>query len=308
MALLGKLGIVPILWNNDDLPDFRVEITPFREVLDAIAAAGFEGTELGGNYPRAPELLGPELARRELSLVTGYFEADFTLPNRLTANLEAARHLAGFLLGMGCHVMVVADVKRPQRLAVAGRLHGPGMLGDRPFGLSESEWIAMAQGLEALGRMLDELGLALAFHNHAGTGVETEGEIERLLSLTDPRWVGFCPDTGHLTYAGADAVAVVRRHASRVRHVHLKDVDPRVLAEVRTERLSFLEALRRGIFCPPGHGIVDLRGTLRVLDEAGYPGWLVAEQDTDPGNDPGAAALKASQHLRSLLGRTHAHA
>jgi inosose dehydratase len=147
-----------------------------------------------------------------------------------------------------------------------------------------------------------------AFHAHVGTYVETEGELEELLSRVDASLVGVCIDSGHLAYAGADPVAITKRHRARVKHVHLKDVDERTLAQARRDKLSFREAVGKRIFVPLGTGMVDLPSMLHELEEASFDGWLVVEQDTriltpEQEGQPLRDATTSRQELRRLLGR-----
>jgi inosose dehydratase len=111
--------------------------------------------------------------------------------------------------------------------------------------------------------------------------VETEEEIERLMQVCGEP-VGLLLDTGHLTYAGGDLIRVARRHAQRLAHVHCKDVRPGVLAEVRRDDRSFLDAVLAGVFTVPGDGVVDYGALRRLLKTVGYSGWLVVEAEQDP--------------------------
>jgi inosose dehydratase len=117
------------------------------------------------------------------------------------------------------------------------------------------------------------------FHPHAGTCVETRAEIDRLLAGLDPSVIGYCPDTGHIAYAGDDPVAAIVDYADRIAHVHIKDVDLAALTRARENRVDFLEVVRLGVFTALGQGGADLGRALRTLRDVGYDGWLVVEQD-----------------------------
>ena len=124
-------------------------------------------------------------------------------------------------------------------------------------------------------------GVAMAFHHHMGTIVESDEEVGLLMRHTGPA-VGLLYDTGHSAFAGGDPVALVRRHVGRIVHVHCKDTRPEVLARARAEDLSFMQAVVDGIFTVPGDGSIDYRTILQVLADHGYAGWLVVEAEQDP--------------------------
>jgi len=129
-------------------------------------------------------------------------------------------------------------------------------------------------------RVWDEAGLRTVVHQHIGTWIETEAEARRLFDMTDPSVLGLCLDTGHWTFgAGGDPVAAVREFRDRVWHVHFKDADPAVIAASRAEGLDGPEAVGRGVFCELGRGCVDFPGMLAALEDIGYGGWIVVEQD-----------------------------
>jgi len=143
--------------------------------------------------------------------------------------------------------------------------------------------------------------LRSAFHPHSGIWIETQEETERLLSSTDPALVGLCFDTGHYRFGGGDPVAALRQFADRLWHVHFKDQDPQVAARSRAEQWDYDRSIAEGIFCELGRGDVDFPGALEVLQEIGYDGWIVVEQDVMPGSgSPKESARKSRDYLRSL--------
>jgi inosose dehydratase len=106
--------------------------------------------------------------------------------------------------------------------------------------------------------------------------VETGGETERVIEGSG---IGLCIDTGHLVVGGADPVAITAAHPERVVHVHLKDVDAALAKQVIDGMISFGAAVKAGIFRPLGQGDVDIAAMVRALEQAGYQGWYVLEQD-----------------------------
>mgnify|MGYP001085446771 CR=1 FL=1 len=267
-----RIGINPLTWTNDDMPELGGD-TPLEVCLAEAREAGYDGVELGHKFPRDARTLRPILERHGLALVSGWYSA--RLLERSVADEIAAveSHLA-LLAAMGCTTMVFAEV--------TGCIHGDRRvpLSRRPR-LTDDQWSILAERMTEVARHLARRGVRLAYHHHMGTVIETEAEIDRLMALTGPE-VGLLLDTGHLTYASGDPVALARRHAGRIVHVHCKDVRPDVLARAKRDDWSFLDAVLAGVFTVPGDGSVDYPGVLRVLSEAGYRGWLVVEAEQDP--------------------------
>ena len=147
---------------------------------------------------------------------------------------------------------------------------------ERPV-LDEAGWAALLSNLDRLARAAAEVGVTATLHPHVGTMVESAAEVRRVL---DDSGIGLCLDTGHLLIGGADPVALARDHADRVRHVHLKDVDAGRAAAVRAGRIGYADAVREGMYRPLGQGDVDIAAIVTSLEQAGYDGWYVLEQDT----------------------------
>lgn len=274
---------------------------PYSKVLDEMAEAGYEGTELGpyGYLPAEPERLIAELSSRGLSLVSAFVPLPLDEPERHDASYREAMKVARLLARAGARLIVLAGEMIDARMEVAGRVI------EERDGMSENQWDDAVQILTRIAAGCRELGLATAFHHHAGTLVETPGEIERLSASTDPALIGLCLDTGHYSYGGGDPVEALRKYGSRVWHLHLKDVLPAVLESVRRERIGFLDAVRRGVFCELGDGGVDFHGIKQGLMDCGYDGWAVVEQDVDAeqvGVRPFDSALRSRRYLEELMG------
>jgi inosose dehydratase len=165
--------------------------------------------------------------------------------------------------------------------------------------MSEAEWPVFLDRISRLGDWMAGEGVRIAFHHHMGTVVETAAEIDRLMEDT-PDSVGLLFDTGHLVFAGGDPAAVARRWAHRINHVHAKDVRADVLARVRQDRRSFLDAVLAGVYTVPGDGCIDFAAALRPLAEARYDGWLIVEAEQDPARaHPLTYATNGYRHLRA---------
>jgi inosose dehydratase len=269
-----RFGTVPMLWNNEDVPDVTGAVH-FEQVLDEIAQAGYEGTELGASYPRNPDLLKAALSARNLTLSAAYYCPGLTDPQEAEAALDQVDGFLDFLAAVGAQTLVVAEPLSKARAAVAGRVR----MGDAPT-LSDDNWQTLADSLNQLGARCAARGMNLAFHNHVGTYIETANELKKLLNLTDPRLVGLCLDTGHYAYAGGNPLEVLETYLLRLRLVHLKDLDARVLGGVIAQRLNFTEALRRRVFTELGKGSVPVAQIANFLQAQGWSGWVVADQDT----------------------------
>ena len=267
-----RLGINPLTWTNDDMPELGAE-TPLETCLAEAKIAGFAGVELGNKFPRVASELKPVLARHNLNLVSGWYGSRLLERDVDAEMAEAEPHIA-LLTALGCTVMVHAEVSR----AVHGQRSTP--LSRRPV-LSDADWSVLAPRLSEMGQRLKARGLHLAYHHHMGTVVESEAEVDRLMASTGPE-VGLLLDTGHLTFAGGDPMAAAKRHAARVVHVHCKDIRADVMAETKRRDLPFLEAVLAGVFTVPGDGCVDYAAVLRPIAAAGYAGWLVVEAEQDP--------------------------
>jgi inosose dehydratase len=298
-----RIGNAPVSWG---VYDPAGKNPPFGEVLDQIAKAGYEGTELGpyGYFPTSPADLKRELETRNLSLGSSYLALPLEDASRRAKSVEEALSVARLLASQGERALIVADDDEPGRAARAGRIKD----GDRE-GFDDREWSEVARTLHAVARALaDELRMRVVVHHHAGTKIETRGEIDRLLHETDPELVGLLLDTGHAAYGGADPVEVLDAHRARVRYVHLKDCDRSELVRVRTSEASWEEATRRGVFCPLGKGVVDFSRFFERLKAMRYEGWAIVEQDVirkpdgsvEP--DPFFSAAASRSYLKETFG------
>jgi inosose dehydratase len=278
----ASIGTVPILWYNADDGADRDS----SGILDEIARLGYEGTQLGHDFPRGDELRRA-LSGRRLRLAEVYAALPCTVDGPSADALDVARACLRELHDARGDVLCVAVDGSADRDAAGGRTDRPGTPA-----FTEAAWEALADVLHTIADEAAALGHPTVFHPHAGTYIETPAEIERMLATTDADRVGVCLDTGHHIVGGADPVADLRRLGDRVRHVHLKDVDRAVLSALQTGRYAGLEeAVRDGLFTELGAGVLDLDGTLGILAARDYDGWLMVEQDRSVGPPSEAAAI-----------------
>lgn len=289
MSIL-RYGTVPILWNNDDVPELTPPV-PWEQVLEEIELAGFAGTELGSNYPRDAQVLKQALHDRGLRLSGAYYCPGLTDGERVAAALNEVNPFLDFLAEVGCEALLAAEPVVTERSRVAGRVNEAGART-----LRDDEWENLAGALNELGARCKARGMYLAFHNHAGTFVETPTELKKLMNTTDPEVVGLCLDTGHYTYGGGNPVEAIATWRNRLRYVHLKDLDLKVKETCVRHGLDFKEALRRRVFTELARGGANLHDVASKLLEIGYEGWVVAEQDTSK-----LAPLEAARENRQAL-------
>jgi inosose dehydratase len=267
-----RLGINPIGWTNDDMPELGDDI-PLEVCLSEAREAGYAGIELGRKFPRHAEQLRPLLARHGLGLVSGWYGARLR-DRSAREEIEAMHDHLELLAALGCRVMVFAEV--------SGSIHGRReiALSRRPT-LGLAEWARFGARLTEVAEHVQGRGLRIAYHHHMGTVVQTEDEIDRLMAVSGEA-VGLLLDTGHLAYAGGNVVELARRHAQRLAHVHCKDVRASVLTKAQDDDWSFLDAVLAGVFTVPGDGAIDYAPLMVALESAGYSGWLVVEAEQDP--------------------------
>lgn len=291
-----KLGIAPIAWTNDDLPELGGENT-FQQCVSEMALAGFTGSEVGNKYPRDPAVLKPMLELRGIEICNAWFST--FLISRPYAQTEAAfkEHVA-FLAAMGAKVVGVSE----QSYSTQGIQSQPVFEGK--YEMNDAQWDALCDGLNRLGRLsLEEYGIALTFHHHMGTVVQSAAETDRLMAGTDPTYVSLLFDSGHFAYCGEDPTELVRRYTKRIKHVHLKDIRPEMVAKVRENRWSFLEGVRQGAFTIPGDGCVEFDPIFACLAESGYEGYMVVEAEQDPAKaNPLEYAIRARKFIREHTG------
>lgn len=267
-----RIGINPITWSNDDVPELGGD-TPLETCLAETKQAGYAGTELGGKFPRDPKVLGPILDGYGLALISGWYDGRCA-ESEVKAEFEAIRPHLHLLKSLGCRHVVYADTS----LGRTGAIWGP--ISQRPR-LTAGDWPGYGRKLTELAERMDDFGIGMAFHHHMGTIVETDDEVALLMRHTGHE-VGLLYDTGHSAFAGGDPNALVRAHVKRIVHVHCKDVRRPVLEAARAGDASFMGAVMDGIFTVPGDGSVDYPDILRVLADNGYAGWLVVEAEQDP--------------------------
>jgi inosose dehydratase len=290
-----KIGIAPIAWTNDDMPELGGENT-FEQCVSEMALAGYKGTEIGNKYPRNVSILREKLRLRNLEVASAWFSAFLTV-KPLKETVSAFIQHRDFLLEMGADVIVVSE----QGHSIQGHMNTP-VFDNKPI-FNNEDWKRLTSGLHTLGELAREKDMHIVYHHHMGTGVQTTEEIIRLMEGTNPDLVSLLYDTGHLVFSGEDPLEILTRYMHRIKHVHLKDVRHDITIRVRKEKLSFLQAVREGVFTVPGDGTVNFVPVFEALSAASYRGWMIVEAEQDPDKaNPFEYALKARDYILQQAG------
>ncbi|GMA98439.1 myo-inosose-2 dehydratase [Pelosinus sp. IPA-1] len=290
-----KLGIAPIAWTNDDMPDLGKENT-FEQCISEMALAGFTGSEVGNKYPRDTKTLKKALQLRGIEIASAWFSAFLTV-KPFSEVAAAFKEHRDFLCEMGAKVIVVSE----QGHSIQGKLDMP-IFTKKPH-FSEEEWSKLAEGLNKLGELAQEKDMKVVYHHHMGTGVQTEEEIDKLMAMTDEKLVYLLFDTGHLVFSGEDYLKVLNKHIHRIKHVHLKDIRADLMPKIKNSNLSFLDSVRLGAFTVPGDGCINFVPVFEVLAKNNYKGWFIVEAEQDPEKaNPLEYAMKARDYIKQTTG------
>ena len=289
-----KLGIAPIAWTNDDMPDLGAENT-FEQCISEMALAGFTGCEVGNKYPKDTKVLKKALDLRGMQICNAWFSTFLTTKPYEETEKDFIEHIT-FLKEMGAKVVGVSE----QGHSIQGTDLS---IFDDKYIMNDEEWDMLCTGLNKLGKIAKDMGITLTFHHHMGTVVQTETEIDRLMENTDPELFNLLFDSGHLAYCGEDYMSVLKKHIKRIKHVHLKDIRPDVIADVKANKESFLQGVRKGTFTVPGDGVIDFAPIFDVLAKNDYEGYVLVEAEQDPAiANPFEYAVKARKYIAEKAG------
>jgi len=284
-----RFGVSPIAWINDDMPELGGD-TAVEQVLADARDLGFAGIELGGKFPRDALALRHLLDTYSLKLVGGWYSSSL-LERSAEAEIEAMRAHLDLLQALGSSVFVIAETSN----AIHGDRNCPLTASPK---LADDAWKTFGERLTEVGDFIRSEGLALAYHHHLGTVVESDDELARFLDVTGES-VGLTMDTGHAALGGIDALRVIKTVPGRIAHVHCKDVRRHVFEQVKDRGASFLDGVLEGMFTVPGDGDLDFSILMQALSEIGYSGWIIIEAEQDPAiADPRAYARLGLTVLR----------
>jgi inosose dehydratase len=271
------LGSCPDSWGVW-FPDDPLQ-TPWHRFLDELADVGYRYLELGpyGYLPTDPARLSDEVAKRGLTVaggtVAGY--SGLHKQDEFSSVLAETRRVAELTAALGAKHVIFVPV--------------PGYRDDKtgaytePAELDAGGWQTLIASVNEIGRQIAaDYDVRLEFHPHADSHVETQAQVERFLADTNPDYVSLCLDTGHLAYTRADNVAIIKKFPSRIGYVHIKQMDPAIVAKAEAEDLAFGQAVALGASCEPPNGLPDIPSVLGALAELNAELFVVVEQDMYP--------------------------
>tara|TARA_B100000287_G_scaffold435373_1_gene503357 strand:- start:1878 stop:2780 length:903 start_codon:yes stop_codon:yes gene_type:complete len=287
-----KLGVAPIAWSNDDMPELGGETT-LEQCLSEASQAGFIGIESGGKFPKKSSELIPKLNQFNLNLCSGWYGANLR-KNSVEEEKKLIQQQLKLFKECNAPCIVFAEV--------SGSIQGDPYrkLSSRPQ-MDENEWKIFCQKISELGKYLEDQEMPLAYHHHMGTVIETQNDTERLMENTHES-VNLTLDTGHMLFAQGDSQKILENYKDRILHVHCKDIRKHVLEKSLKEDLSFRAAFLDGAFTVPGDGCIDYKPLFDVLKKNNYSGWLVVEAEQDPKKaNPLEYAIKGYKYLVETL-------
>ena len=291
------LGIAPIGWTNDDMPELGAENT-FQQCISEMALAGFTCTEIGRQYPTDPDVLKKALDLRGMKIASRWFSS-YLLEESYERNEERMRQSIEFVAKVGAKRINVCE----QSYSIQGKLDQP-VHENKPVLKTDEEWKRLADGLNRLGKVaLEDYGFKICLHHHMGTVVQTAEETERIMDMTDPRYVFLCYDTGHFAFAGVDPAEMAKKYVSRIGHVHLKDMRKEVVQMSHDKKWCFLDCVRNGCFTIPSDGCIDFEPIFETLDKGNYEGCILVEAEQDPAKaNPFEYALRVRKYIKERTG------
>ena len=284
-----KTGIAPDSWGVW-FPQHEKQ-TPWYRCMDEMKLAGYAGVELGpwGYFPNSNPALKNALEARGLALVAGTVGGNFLDDASIDEMCKTIDEIAP----------VLKDFPEAKYIVLL-----PPMYTDLETGelcmdkdLSEAQWITYCKNVQRACDHVAKYGLIGTFHPHVDSHVQTEEQIESLLNNTD---VQLCLDTGHHVYGGGEPISFYKKHADRIPYIHVKDCNLAVKKQMDEEKWSFAKAVVEGIMTEPGNGTIDLAELHKALEEKGYDGWVVVEQDLFPVksfDDPLPIARRGRENL-----------
>lgn len=232
---------------------------------------------------------------RGLQLSAGWVRAHLEVESARSRLEEQVNKTGKLLAASGAKFLVLIDD------TYDGYFTGPPA---QPARLDAQAWEKLIETVNRAGDLArKEFGLGLVFHPHAYSHVETQEQIETLLAQTDASRVSLCLDTGHLAFRGGDPAEFVRRHHSRIAYLHLQNVNaPAMKQWFGAGNGLFVNAVGMGVFCEPDKGTVDFARLSRVLDEVGFDGWAIVEQEIYPVayDQPLPIAKRSRSYFRSI--------
>ena len=290
-----KLGVAPIAWSNDDMPELGGDTT-LEQCLEEASQAGYIGIESGGKFPKSSSELIPKLEKYNLKLCSGWYGANLR-KNSVEDEKKLIKEQLQLFKDCQAPCIVFAEVSGSIQSDPNRRLS------TRPQ-MASDEWKKYCFKISEMRKYLEDQGMPLAYHHHMGTVIETQKDTERLLDNTHES-VKLTLDTGHMFFAKGKSVKIIEDYKTRLKHVHCKDIRKNVLEKSLKEDLSFRGAFLEGAFTVPGDGCIDYKPLFDILKKNNYSGWLVVEAEQDPKKaNPLEYAIKGYKYLTETLNKS----
>ena len=267
-----KLGIAPIAWSNDDMPELGGD-TPIEQCLEEASSAGFTGIELGGKFPRNPGITNFLLNKYKLKMPGGWYGSLLRTRSAEDEWVAMQDHL-NLLKLVNADVFVFADV--------SGSIQGDQTkkLSTRPT-MEDDEFAEYCKKINDISNRLSDEGIPMSYHEHMGTIIQTENDVDRFMNNTNQNTF-LLYDTGHLLFAEANYERVLKNYISKINHVHCKDIRQNILENSLKNDLSFRESFLDGVFTVPGDGCINYEPLFEILYQNNYDKWLIIEAEQDP--------------------------
>jgi inosose dehydratase len=296
-----RIGTAPDSWGVWNANDPKQ--TPWVRFLDEVQEAGYAWIELGpyGYLPTDPHQLEDELAKRSLRLSAGTMFTAFQRTDNWDEAWTQARQVGELVSQLGAEHLVVIPALWGDDEIANPKLRTP----------SEEQWALLAEQHNRLGKaLLEEFGLHHQFHSHAESHIGTYREVERFVNATDPQYVNLCLDTGHFAYYGGDNLRLIEAYPNRIGYLHLKQVNPDLLANVLKNGITFVDAVPQGIMAEPPLGVPAFDAIIEAVSKIDPQIFAIVEQDMYPVSsfdDPLPIATRTRQHIFSCTPHARVH-
>lgn len=291
-----QLGIAPIAWTNDDLPELGKENT-FEQCISEMALAGYTGSEVGNKYPKDVKVLKEKLDIRGLTICNAWFSTFFAIGKEKETIEEFIKH-RDFLYELGAKVIGCSE----QSHSIQGLEKA--IFEEKPS-FTKEEWERIFEGYNRLAQLAEEKGMKVCLHHHMGTGIQTPEEVKIFMEGTSEN-VYLLFDSGHIYYSENSQEAtenLLKTYIDKIVHIHLKDVRKEVVEQIRQEKGSFLQGVKRGTFTVPGDGCIDFKPLFQIIEQSNYEGYMVVEAEQDPAiANPFEYAVKARKFIKEMTG------
>ncbi|MDZ5452041.1 myo-inosose-2 dehydratase [Labrys sp. ZIDIC5] len=272
----ARLGIAPIAWWNDDLPELSDDVS-LDECLRQAREAGFTGMETGRRFPMDPGELKPVLDKHGMSVCGGWFSG-LLLDGDIEMEKERIAGQMALFKAVGAPCIVYGETAG----TIQGNRSAPLATKRR---LGEEEIKAYGRKMTTFAEWCAGQGMPISYHHHMAAVIETEAELDLLMKHSGEA-LPLLYDAGHMAFAGGDVLRVIDKHHVRISHVHTKDIRAAVVEGLDRTKESFLDAVVKGAFTVPGDGSLDFEAIVKRLAAHGYEGWFVVEAEQDPVKSP----------------------